>query len=74
MKHKHKIKLPVWFVIVLMFLMSALVSAVVADVRIHMVIEDTSMYIQETGKYPDWFIEWLNTEYLLEDKNERQDS
>lgn len=65
MKHKHKIKLPVWFVIMLMFLMSALVSAVVSDARIHRLINDMpGMYIQETGKYPDWFIEWLNTEYL----------
>lgn len=70
MKHKHKIKLPVWFVIMLMFLMSALVSAVVADARMHMVIKDAGMYIQETGKYPDWFIEWLNTEYLPEHMEE----
>lgn len=70
MKHKHKIKLPVWFVVMLMFLMSALVSAVVADARMHMVIDDAGMYIQETGKYPDWFIEWLNTEYLPEHMEE----
>ena len=71
---KHRVKLPVWFVIVLMFLMSALVSAVVADARMKHLIQSMAdietAYIQETGKYPDWFIEWLNTEYLPEHMEE----
>ena len=71
---KHRVKLPVWFVIVLMFLMSALVSAVVADARMKHLIQSMAdietAYIQETGKYPDWFIEWQNTVYLQEHMEE----
>lgn len=65
---RRKIKLPVWVVVAAMFLLSMFISLLVSDYRMKSLIcnmeELETMYIQETGKYPDWFLEWQNTVYL----------
>ncbi len=69
-----KIKLPPVVVIVgaicAAVFVSAVVSVNIADIHVQSMIRnmpDTeTIYVQETGKYPDWFLEWLNTEYYLQ--------
>lgn len=69
-----KIKLPPSVVITVAICAAVLVSAAVsvnlAERKVSRIIKsmpDTeTIYVQETGKYPDWFLEWLNTEYYLQ--------
>lgn len=69
---KKRLKLPIWALVMMIFMLTVLTSAIaavnVADRRINSLIQhmpDTeTVYVQTTGKYPDWFIEWMNTEYL----------
>lgn len=72
--HKPKLKLPMWSVVMIIFILTILVSAWVAvsvaqstmDMLVQHMPDMETVYVQETGKYPDWFIEWMNTEYLPE--------
>lgn len=72
---KKRLRLPVWALVMMIFMLTVLTSAIaavnVADRRINSLIQhmpDTeTVYVQTTGKYPDWFIEWMNTEYLTEE-------
>ena len=69
---KKRLRLPVWALVMMIFMLTVLTSAIaavnVADRRINSLIQhmpDTeTVYVQTTGKYPDWFIEWMNTVYL----------
>ncbi|MGN0150405.1 MAG: hypothetical protein ACI4C7_09185 [Clostridia bacterium] len=69
---KKRLRLPIWALVMMIFMLTVLTSAIaavnVADRRISSLIQhmpDTeTVYVQTTGKYPDWFIEWMNTVYL----------
>lgn len=69
---KKRLRLPIWALVMMIFMLTVLTSAIaavnVADRRINSLIQhmpDTeTVYVQTTGKYPDWFIEWMNTVYL----------
>lgn len=68
--HK-RIKIPVWVSTGVLILIIAAVSAAVSytvtdramDRLIRQLPHPESEYITETGRYPDWFIEWQNTVY-----------
>ena len=72
---KKRLKLPLWALVMMIFMLTVLTSAIaavnVADRRINSLIQHMpdmeTVYVQTTGKYPDWFIEWMNTEYLTEE-------
>lgn len=67
-----KIKLSPAVVIAGIFCLTVITSALVAvnaaDKTIRHMIKNIpdveTIYVQETGKYPDWFLDWMNTEYL----------
>ena len=69
---KRRVKLPTWMAISILALIvitvSAYVSSSITNKKINRLIKQLpyleSNYIMESGRYPDWFIEWQNTVYL----------
>ena len=65
-------KIPTWAAICVMLAFivaaSAVVAAEVVTAKMDSFVREMHMkneiQITETGEYPDWFVEWLNTEYL----------
>lgn len=66
---RNKVKLPVWIVVTLIMTACMLISSAVTIYVVKNAIEQTLYSIikesaTQTGKYPDWFIEWQNTVYF----------
>lgn len=65
--HRHKFRLPLWSVMLIMFMLTIIVSACVAvnaaNERIDTIIQNLPEYT-ETGAPPKWFKEWLKREGL----------
>lgn len=69
---KKRVKIPTWaamcVLVMIIVTVSVVVSSAVVSRKISRLIRQLphleSNYITETGHYPDWFIEWLNTVYL----------
>ncbi len=66
-----RIKLPVWVIVVVIIVVSMAASAVITEITVDRSIRYTLNNVitesyHNTGHYPDWFLEWLNTEYYLQ--------
>ncbi len=72
---KNKVKLPVLIVMLALGILcvygSATVTTYVTKTAIQQAVFETiSDFKTETGQYPNWFVEWLNTIYIQEHTKE----
>ncbi len=72
---KKRIKLPVWVIVVVIIVVSMAASAVITGITVDRSIKYTLNNVitesyNNTGHYPDWFVEWVNTVYLQQHSEE----
>ena len=59
-----KIKMPVWLICVIVITLIILAQSYISTYIIVSSMEKMIHNITTTGDYPQWFIEWRNTEFL----------